>query len=425
MSYRIAGIDVHKKMLAVVIADVATAGEYEFQQRKWGANPSQLQALAQWLVDEAVEEVVMESTAPYWRPVWQSLERYWQTERRKREGSGTKSGTLHLAQAESNRARRGRKNDFEDAERLLKRLVAQELVLSFVPDAEQRVWRAVSRRKNQLTQDKVRLRGQLEGLLEEAHIKLTSLVSDLFGVSGRRMLEGLAAGETDAGALASLADFRLRATPEQLRDALGACAELNPVYRGLLQMSLAELKLMEDHIAQLDRQMCRLLEAHHEAVQRIAEVPGLGPDSAQQILAQVGPAAEAFDSAQQLASWVGVCPGREESAEQSRSDRSPKGNRTLRRILNQAAHAAIRVKGSIFEMTFRRLVPRLGYQKTVWAIAHRICRLIWKILHQGVRYQERGPSVSAKSKNARIIRMIRELRSFGYRVDALQTECGR
>jgi hypothetical protein len=93
--------------------------------------------------------------------------------------------------------------------------------------------------------------------------------------------------------------------------------------------------------------------------------------------------------------------------------------------LNQAAHAAIRVKGSIFEMTFRRLVPRLGYQKTVWAIAHRICRLIWKILHQGVRYQERGPSVSAKSKNARIIRMIRELRSFGYRVDALQTECGR
>jgi transposase len=171
--------------------------------------------------------------------------------------------------------------------------------------------------------------------------------------------------------------------------------------------------------------MCRLLEAHHEAVQRIAEVPGLGPDSAQQILAQVGPAAEAFDSAQQLASWVGVCPGREESAEQSRSDRSPKGNRTLRRILNQAAHAAIRVKGSIFEVTFRRLVPRLGYQKTVWAIAHRICRLIWKILHQGVRYQERGPSVSAKSKNARIIRMIRELRSFGYRVDALQTECGR
>ena len=174
MSYRIAGIDVHKKMLAVVIADVATAGEYEFQQRKWGANPSQLQALAQWLVDEAVEEVVMESTAQYGRPVWQSLVRYWQTERRKREGSGTKSGTLQLAQAESNRARGGRKNDFEDAERLLKRLVAQELVLSFVPDAEQRVWRAVSRRKNQLTQDKVRLRGQLEGLLEEAHIKSLS-----------------------------------------------------------------------------------------------------------------------------------------------------------------------------------------------------------------------------------------------------------
>ena len=130
------------------------------------------------------------------------------------------SGTLHLAQALSNRGRRGRKNDFRDAERLVKRLVSQELVLSFVPDAEQRLWRTLTRTRYQRTRDKVRLQNQLESLLEEAHIKLSSLVSDLLGASARRMLKALAEGETDPSALAALADQRLRATPAQLHDAL-------------------------------------------------------------------------------------------------------------------------------------------------------------------------------------------------------------
>src|SRR3974390_171796 len=125
----------------------------------------------------------MESTAQYWRPVWEALERYWKPDCQKRQGAHSTSGTLHLAQAQSNRGRRGRKKDFRDAERLVKRLVANELVLSFVPDAEQRLWRTVTRRKYQLTRDKVRLQNQLESLLEEAHIKLSSLVSDLLGAS--------------------------------------------------------------------------------------------------------------------------------------------------------------------------------------------------------------------------------------------------
>jgi len=142
------------------------------------------------------------------------------------EDAGRMSGTLHLAQALSNRGRRGRKNDFRDAERLLKRLVSQELILSFVPDGEQRLWRTVTRTKYQLRRDRVRLQNQLEALLEEAHITLSSLVSDLLGASARRMLQALADGETDAQALAALADRHLQATPEQLRDALGACSEL-------------------------------------------------------------------------------------------------------------------------------------------------------------------------------------------------------
>ena len=417
MAYRIAAIDVHKKMLAVVVADVAGEGEYQFERRKLGATPDQLHLLAQWLVQQEGEEVVMESTAQYWKPVWGALEQYWKPARQKREGATKKSGTLHLCQAKSNRGRRGRKSDFVDGERMIKRLVAQELVLSFVPDPEQRLWRTVTRRKHQLTRHKVRFQNQLESLLEQAHIKLSSLVSDLLGVSARRMLKAMAEGESDPAILAALADYRLRATPEQLRDVFGACAQLPGVYRRLLKMALEELKLVEDQIEQLEREAFELLKEHQDTVQRVAEVPGFGVDSALQMIAEVGPEAAAFASEKALASWVGVCPGDEESAGESKSTRSPKGNRPMRRLLNQAAQAAVKANGSIFQVTFQRLMPRLGYKQAIWAIAHRLCRLLWMILHKGIRYQERGPAVSAKSKRRRAARMIKELKALGYRVE--------
>jgi transposase len=424
MSYRIAGIDVHKKMLAVVMSDVEVEGEYQFDRRTVGTSPDQLRSLAEWLAEHEVEEVVMESTAQYWRPVWEALERYWQPRRQKREGAGPMSGTLHLAQAQSNRGPGGRKKDFPDAERLVKRLVAQELTLSFVPDPEQRLWRTVMRRKSQLTRNRVQLQNRLECLLEEAHIKLSSLVSDLLGASARRMLQALADGETHPATLAGLADQRLRATQDQLCDALGACTDLHPVYRRLLTLALEELRVIEDHIGQLDEEMARLLRPHQEAVQRLAEVPGLGVDSAQQIIAEVGAAAATFPSSKRLASWVGACPGDEESAGVSYSHRSPKGNRQMRRLLNQAANAAVKAKGSIFELVYRRLVSRLGHAQTIGAIAHRLCRLIWRILHQGVRYEERGPAINKRRTQARAAKMIRELRSLGYRVELLLSQSG-
>jgi len=343
MSYRIAGIDVHKNMLAVVVSDVEVDSEYQFERRKFSGNPEQLRLLAAWLLEQEAEEVVMESTAQYWRPVWEALERYWKPICEKRAGARRKSGTLHLAQALSNRGRRGRKRDFPDAERLVKRLVAQELTLSFVPDAEQRLWRTVTRKKYQLRCDRIRLQNQLESLLEEAHIKVSSLVSDLLGLSAQRMLKAIADGETSPATLAALADKRLRATPEQLCDALGACTQLNPVYRRLVKMALEELRLIDEQIGRLDQEMAGLLLQHQGAVQRLAEIPGLGVDSAPQIIAEVGPTAATFPSEKCLSSWVGACPGDDESAGVNHSHRSPKGNRHMRRLLNQAANAAMAV----------------------------------------------------------------------------------
>jgi transposase len=417
MSYRIAGIDVHKKMLAVVVSDVEVEGEYKFERRMFGSNPEQLRSLAAWLLEQEVEEVVMESTAQYWKPVWEALERHWKPLRQKKEGASRRSGTLHLAQAQSNRGRRGRKRDFPDAERLVKRLVARELILSFVPDTEQRLWRTVTRRKYQLTRDRVRLQNQLESLLEEIHIKLSCLVSDLLGVSAQRMLKALADGETNPAALAALADRKLRATPEQLCDALGACTDLKPVYRRLLKMVLEQLQFLDQQIGQLDQEMAMLLNQHQDAVTRLAEVPGLGVDSAQQIIAEVGPTAATFPSAKCLSSWVGACPGDDESAGVNYSHRSPKGNRHMRRVLNQTANAAARTKGSIFEIVYRRCVPRLGHNQAIGAIAHRQCRLIWLILHHGVRYEEQGPAVTKQSKQRRTARMVRQLRTLGYRIE--------
>jgi len=215
----------------------------------------------------------------------------------------------------------------------------------------------------------VRLHNQLEALLEEAHIKLSSLVSDLLGVSARRMLKALADGETNPAALAALAHERLRATPEQLCDALGACTDLKPVYRRLLKMALEQLQLLEQQIGQLDQEMASLLRQHQDAVERLAEVPGLGVDSAQQIIAEVGPTAATFPSEKCLSCWVGACPGDEESAGVNYSHRSPQGHRHMRRVLNQAANAAVKAKGTIFEIVYRRTVPRLGHKQTIGAVA--------------------------------------------------------
>ena len=178
MSYKVAGIDVHKKVLMVVaVRWMRSQAEWNMQRRRFGSTTSELRRLAAWLREQGVEEAVMESTAQYWKPVWYELEPYLR---------------LQLAQAFSNRAPRGRKHDFRDAERLVRRLVANELILSFVPAAEQRAWRTMTRMKCQLARDRVRLHNQLECLLEEMRIKLSSVLSDLLGVSGQRILRALA-----------------------------------------------------------------------------------------------------------------------------------------------------------------------------------------------------------------------------------------
>lgn len=398
MANKIAGIDVHKKVLMVVVMD-AHAPESKPDRRRFATMPSELRRFSTWLREQGVEEAVMESTAQYWRSVWLELEPHMR---------------LHLAQAFSNRAPRGRKHDFKDAERLVRRLIAQELVLSFVPDGEQRIWRNLTRTKLQLIRDRVRLQNQIECLLEEMRIKLSVVVTDLLGVSGLRILHALAAGETDARSLASLGDGRLRCTEEQLVEAL--TGRSHAMHRQMLALQLERLRLLDEQIAKLNNLIAQAMTLHQDAVIRLAEVPGLGIDSAQQIIAEVGVTASSFSSAAEFSSWVGTCPGKEESAEENSSSRSAKGNKYMRRVLNQAAHAASRCKGCHFQAVFRRLLPRLGYKSAIWAIAHRLCRLVWKILHEGIRYIEQSTEAQPILLIQRTKALARQLRRFGYNV---------
>jgi transposase len=177
---------------------------------------------------------------------------------------------------------------------------------------------------------------------------------------------------------------------------------------------------LTSQIADNDRLLAACLARYQDAVTRLAEIAGLGADSAQQMIAEIGPKAEAFDSSAQLSSWIGVCPGREESAGVSKSDRSPKGNRPMRRLLAQCANAAIKAKGSVFELYYRCKVAHLGHFQAVWAVAHKLCRVIWKVLHDGVRYEERGSRLNSKQEAKQLQRLKRTLRLLGYDPNSLR-----
>jgi len=392
----VAGIDVHKKWLYVVVGP---------QQRRFGSTVGELDALRAWLTQERVRTVVMESTAQYWRPVWMAL---------------LGSFELFLAQAQSNRARPGRKTDFLDAERLVRRLEAKELVLSFVPAAEQQEWRMLTRQRTDYAQQRTRVRNHIEALLEQSRINISGYVTDLLGVSGRRMLEALASGERNPEVLAALADSRLRASKEELVRALSG--EMTRNQQLLLRQHLDQIAQIDRHAAELSAALAESLQQHRDAIEHLCEIPGIAVSAAEQIVAETGPCAATFPSPRHLASWIGLCPGRHESAGISRADTSPKGNRPLRRVLTQVAWAAVRTKNSFFQTLFRRLVPRLGTQKALWAVAHRLAHVIWIVLHRKQRYRELGPlATSSASLQIRIRRMIRQLRGFGYAVTPTTT----
>ena len=370
--HHLAGIDVHKKMLAVVVRRERD-GRLEYEKRKFGTTRKEIEHLAAWLQQEQVGEVIMESTAQYWRPVWYGLEAHFR---------------LHLTHPLKTRAPRGRKWDFRDAQRLAEGWSSGDLEESFVPGAEQRQWRWLTRRRVQLRRLIGVVRNQVEGLLEQGGIKLTAVASDPFGVSGWAMLQLIAKGETDVTVLASEARGRMRTKERQLKEALAG--KLEPGYQLLLQQCLEQVELMWRQMGEINNALALAMKDHTATLVRLTKIPGVDLAAAQELLAEIGPSAATFATAEQFASWVGVCPGSQESAGVCYSHRSAKGNRYLRRLLCQIAWAATHAKDSFFAGLFARLKPKVEAKGAAWAVAHRIAKVVWLLLHKGVEYQEKG-----------------------------------
>lgn len=398
----IAGIDVHKKMLAVVIRR-ACGEQLEYTKRKFNTIHAEIVHLDAWLQAHDVSEVVMESTAQYWRPVWNGLEAHFQ---------------LHLTHPLKTRAPHGRKSDFRDAQRLADRWSSGDLEESFIPGAEQREWRWLTRARVQLKKKLGVIHNHVEGLLEQGGIKLSSVVSDLFGVSGWAMLEHIVKGVTDVEVLAGEARGGLRKKDAELRQAL--VGQLNPVYRLLLKQSMDQVRLLRKQVEEINQSLAEALKEHLPALHRLTKIPGVDLYAAQELLSEIGPEAAPFNSAEQFASWVGVCPGSQESAGINYSRRSAKGNRYLRRLLCQIAWAAIHTKDSFFASLFARLKPRVEGKGAAWAVAHRIAKVVWLVLHQKVEYQEKGAAPpNERTLVRKFKRMLKEFGQLGLDVRAL------
>jgi transposase len=398
----VAGIDVHKAMLAVVIARPGQ-NETEYVSRKFGAGRWQLKELIDWLLDLGVGRVAMESTAQYWKPVWYALEPFFQ---------------LVLAQPRSTAAPRGRKMDFADAKRIVRRLLADDLTISFVPEAEQRRWRLLTRARTAAMQQITRLRNQIEGLLEEGQIKISGLLSDLLGLSGWRMLQALARGESNPEVLAKLAHEHVRASQEQLLEALDG--RMDSAHRLLLKQSLDQIDQLREQAEKLDQEIARLFTPHQAAIKRLCAVPGISLTAAFQIVAEIGVQARTFAAPGKLASWAGLCPGREESAGVSVSNRCARGNRTLKRVLTQCAWAAVRNNKSQFYRLFQRWRAGLGPRKAIIAVAHRMLIVIWKLLHEGETYTDAGCHLTPETIRRRMLRCVKGLEALGFRVTVTQ-----
>ncbi len=360
-----------------------------------------LQALRDWLVQQGVTHVAMESTGVYWKPIFNVLEG---------------SFEVLLVNAQHVKKVPGRKTDVSDCEWLAQLLQCGLLKASFVPDRTLRELRDLTRHRAKLTEQHTAVANRIQKVLEDANIKLGAVASDVLGVSGRAMLEQLVAGQTDAERLAELARGRLREKIPQLRLALEG--HLTEHHRFVLGELLNQLTYLETAIARISSRIESVSpESFRAAVRRVSTAKGIQQRTAENVLAEIGTDMTRFPSARHLSSWGGVCPGNNESAGKRKSGKAPKANRWLRRALGEAAWAASRTKKTYLRAQFHRIAARRGKKRAIVALSHTLLVIIYCMLRDGVDYCDLGPNYFERIHPERQIRYyVRKLESLGHRV---------
>lgn len=397
-----AGLAVHKKTVVACRIIHNEQGEEEKEIKTFGTFTSELLQMLDWLQIADVRHVAMESTGVYWKPIYNLLE-----------------GEMEvlLVNARHIKFVPGRKTDVKDAQWIAELLQHGLLKASYIPSVEQRDLRDLVRYRTRLIQDRAREINRVQKVLEDANIKLASVVSDVLGVSSRNMLAQLIAGQDDPTQLADLAQKRLRQKIAELERALEG--HVREHHRLLLSLHLEHIDDLNAKISKLDEEIDRLLIPFDqiEALERLDTIPGVNKTTAEIIIAEFGLDMKRFPDAGHAASWAGLVPGRNESAGRNRSSRTTDGNKYLKSALIQAAHAAGRSKNNYLSAQYRRLAARRGKQRAAVAVAHSILVIVYHMLKRGTVYQDLGGDYFDKRKQDHIERrLVKQLESFGYKV---------
>ena len=409
MHRRVAGLDVHKQTVVVCVR--LMAGRKPTREcRTFGTTTQALLDLRAWLTTSRVRHVAMEATGVYWTPVWKILSAG--------EFELTVANAAHIKQVP------GRKTDMNDAMWIADLLACGLLKASFVPPENIQELRALTRTRKQLVREQTRHVQRIEKTLEDANIKLGAVLSDLLGVSGRRMIEAMIAGERDPHRLAALAKRMVKASPKELHDALHG--RLREHHLFLLQLHLQQWDAIDAAIRQIDRQIADQIERVNEdaaegqppireLIPRLCAIPGISSLSATAILAEIGRDMSRFPTAGHLVTWSGLCPGQNESAGKRKSTRLRKGAPWLKTMLVQCAWAAKRTKDSYYRAQFLRLCARRGPQKAICAVAASILTAIYHMLKSGTPHRDLGADYfDRRAPEAKAKRLLTQLAKLGF-----------
>jgi transposase len=391
---RCCGLDVHKKSVVTCVM----TGEGQ-QTRTFGTTTRQLVGLSDWLGEQAVTHVAMESTGVYWKPIVNLLEDKF---------------TAWVVNARHIKAVPGRKTDVKDAEWIADLLRHGLLKPSFIPERSQRELRELVRYRQSLIQERSREANRIQKVLEGANIKLGTVATDVLGVSGRMMLTALSEGENDPKVLADMAKGRLREKLDALEEALEGV--MGSHQRLMLGTQLRHLSYLDMEVDRLDDEVARRVGPHQEVLDAVDTIPGVGRRTAESIVAEIGTDMDRFATSGHLASWAGVSPGNNRSAETSRRSPVKKGNASLQSALVEAARAASRTK-TYLGAQYHRLARRIGANRAAMAVAHSIVVIIYSIIRTKRPFVDLGHDYFEKrDKDAITRRAVRQLERLGHKV---------